>query len=278
MKRYGTGDVAELLGLSVWQVRRYARAGFLQPDRGPRGAYRFSFQDVVLLRTARELTQARVPTRRVLRALRRLRQQLPQGRPLTVLRIVAVDGEVLARDEDVTWNPADGQLQFDFPVSELVPLVAPLARQAAREARAEPAELDAEDWYELGQELEPTQPAQARDAYRRAVERDPRHAGAHAALGLLLYEAGDAQAAVGEYEAALAAVPRDAETAFNLGIALEDLNRPGAAIRAYRRAIAADPDSADAHFNLARLLEKRGDKRGAIRHLASYRRLLEQRR
>ncbi len=278
MKRYGTRDVADLLGLSVWQVRRYARAGFIQPDRAPRGAYRFSFQDVVLLRTARELTEARVSPRTVLRALRRLRKQLPLGRPLTGLRIMAVDGQVLARDEESTWNPADGQLQFDFAVSELVPLVAPLARQAASQARAEPARVGAEDWYQLGQELELAQPAQARDAYQRVLALEPGHAAAHAALGLLLYESGDVRGAAREYEAALAAAPRLAEAAFNLGIALEDLNRPAEAIRAYERAVAADPDSADAHFNLARLLERRGDKRGAIQHLASYRRLTEARR
>ena len=278
MKRYGTRDVAALLGLSVWQVRRYARAGFIQPDRAPRGAYRFSFQDVVLLRTARELTEARVSPRKVLRALRRLRQQLPQGRSLTGLRIMAVNGTVLARDESATWNPADGQLQFDFAVADLVPLVAPLARQSAREAERDPEEVDAEDWFQLGQELELTQPERAREAYQRALARDPRHAAAHAGLGLLLYDAGDARAAVREYEAALTLAPRNPEVAFNLGIALEDLNRPTEAIRAYERAIAADPGSADAHFNLARLLEKKGDERGAIRHLASYRRLLEARR
>ena len=49
MKSYTTRDVARLLGLSEAQVRSQAR-GYLAPDRGPRNAYRFSFQDLVLLR------------------------------------------------------------------------------------------------------------------------------------------------------------------------------------------------------------------------------------
>ena len=62
MKVYTAKSVARLLDLSVQQVRSYARAGFLQPDRGPRGEYRFSFQDLVMLRTAKGLMAARIPT------------------------------------------------------------------------------------------------------------------------------------------------------------------------------------------------------------------------
>ena len=66
---YSTKDVANLLGLSVEQVRSYVRAGFLSPRQGPRGEYSFSFQDLVLLRTAKGLLAARVPRRRVRIAL-----------------------------------------------------------------------------------------------------------------------------------------------------------------------------------------------------------------
>ena len=65
MKGYATQDVAKLLGLSVSQVRAFARSGFLDPDRGPRGEHRFSFPDLVLLRAAKGLATARVPARRI---------------------------------------------------------------------------------------------------------------------------------------------------------------------------------------------------------------------
>ena len=68
MKSYTTRDVARLLGLSEAQVRSHARVGYLAPDRGPRNAYRFSFQDLVLLRAAQALRDARVSTRRIRRA------------------------------------------------------------------------------------------------------------------------------------------------------------------------------------------------------------------
>jgi DNA-binding transcriptional MerR regulator len=47
-------------------------AGVISPRRGARREYRFSFQDVVLLRTARSLREARIPTRHITRSLRRL--------------------------------------------------------------------------------------------------------------------------------------------------------------------------------------------------------------
>ena len=72
MKSYTTRDVAKLLGLSEAQVRSQARVGYLAPDRGPHNAYRFSFQDLVLLRTAKALSEARIAPRRIRRALRAL--------------------------------------------------------------------------------------------------------------------------------------------------------------------------------------------------------------
>ncbi|MGH7806347.1 MAG: MerR family transcriptional regulator, partial [Candidatus Binatia bacterium] len=56
MSGYTARDVAKLLALSIGQVRSFVRAGFLVPERGPRGEFRFTFQDLVLLRTAKELT------------------------------------------------------------------------------------------------------------------------------------------------------------------------------------------------------------------------------
>jgi tetratricopeptide (TPR) repeat protein len=78
------------------------------------------------------------------------------------------------------------------------------------------------------------------------------------------------------YRAALAQNPRSALAAFNLGVALEDQGAESAAIEAYEKALAIDASYADAHFNLSRLLEAKGDTRGALRHLNTFRRLLRQ--
>src|SRR5712691_5786332 len=105
MTGYGSRDVAKLLGLTVAQVRAFARDGFLTPGREPRGDYQFSFQDLVILRTAKALVAARIPTRRIRRALRKLKRQLPRGRSLTELRITAEGDRIVVSDGELAWNP-----------------------------------------------------------------------------------------------------------------------------------------------------------------------------
>jgi len=280
MKGYNSRDVARLLGLTVAQVRGFARDGFLTPSpagRRGRGALQFSFQDLVILRTAKALVAARIPTRRIRRALKRLRLELPRGRSLAELRIVADGDRIVVSDGETAWNPESGQTHLDFAVSDLATRAAPIARRTAQAARAAEGDFDADDWYELGLELEAVEPAEARDAYRRALELDPHHAGARVNLGRLLHESGHPEAAETHYRLALEAEPDDAVAAFNLGVALEDTGRAADAIRAYERALAADPAFADAHYNVARLYEREGKTTAALRHLKEYRTLTRQR-
>lgn len=271
MKSYSVRDVAAAAGISEQQVRAYARAGFLQPDRGSRGQLTFSFQDLVVLRTAKELMAARIPTRKIRTALRRLREQLPTGRPITAVRIAAQGDRVIVQDGGTVWNPEDGQVLFDFAVSDLASRVAPIAQRNIRAARAEDDRLGAEEWYNLGCELEITDPKEARDAYRRAMELDPLHADAHVNLGRLLHEEGAPEAAAAHYGIALEAHPDHATAAYDLGVALEDLGQIHEAIASYRRALEIDPDLADAHYNLSGLLEQTGRRQAAFRHLKAYR-------
>jgi len=275
MKSYTTRDVAKLLGLSEAQVRSQARVGYLAPDRGPHNSYRFSFQDLVLLRTAKALSEARIAPRRIRRALRTLTRQLPAGRSLSGLRISSEGHRIVVRDGSETWNPESGQLLLDFHVAELANRAAPTARRLARRARRSDEPLTAEQWYSLGVDLESAAPQDARDAYTRAVALDPRHASARVNLGRWLQEDGHPELAVAEYRAALASQPRHPTAAFNLGTALEELGRRAEAIEAYRRALDADDRFADAHFNLARLYEQSGKRAAALRHLKAYKMLSE---
>jgi tetratricopeptide (TPR) repeat protein len=275
MKSYSTRDVAKLLGLSEAQVRSHARVGYLAPDRGPRNAYRFSFQDLVLLRAAKSLRDARIAPRRIRRALRRLVRQLPAGRSLSGVRISSEGDRVVVSDGDAAWNPESGQLLLDFHVADLAERAAPVARRLARRARSSDEQLTADQWYALGIDLETASPDDARDAYTRAVTLDPRHASARVNLGRWLQEDGHPAEAIAQYRAALAAQPDHPTAAFNLGTALEELGRRAEAIDAYRQALEADGEFADAHFNLARLYEQTGKRAAALRHLKAFKMLSE---
>ena len=274
MKGYAAKDVARLIGLTPTQVRAFARSGFLQPGRGSRGELQFSFPDLVLLRAAQGLAQARIPARRIAAALRRLRRQLPAGRPLSAVRIIAEGDRVVVHDGATAWNPESGQLVLDFAVSDLAIRAAPLARRAAQAARDAEEEMGADAWYDLGFDLEAVDVDEARDAYRRALELDPHHADAHVNLGRLLQEGGEAAQAASHYLLALEIRPNDATAWFDLGIALEDLKKRSDAIKAYEQAIGIEPQLADAWFNLSRLYEATGKRAAALRSLSKYRMLM----
>lgn len=264
-----------MLGLSPAQIRAYATKGFLDPERGPHGELRFGFHDLIILRTAGELSAAHIPSRKVHTVLERLRDQLPAGRSLTGVRIAADGERVVVRDGDAVWNPESGQSLFDFPVADLAAKAAPLIHRNAAEAKAREAEVTAEDWYMLACELEMSSIEEAKDAYERVLRADPDHSDAHVNLGRLLHELNAPAAAEKHYRAALEVEPDHETAAFNLGVALEDLGRVDDAIDAYQRALALDPENADAHYNLAGIFERRGDKQTALRHLKAYRNLVD---
>src|SRR5690606_14078309 len=117
MTHYGVRDVERALGLSRPVIQSLVRAGFVTPGRGPRNAYLFSFRDLIILKTARELSLARVPSRRIVQALKRLRRSLPADVPLSGLHILADGDRVVVREGDRRWHVDSGQYLLDFEVS-----------------------------------------------------------------------------------------------------------------------------------------------------------------
>lgn len=272
MEGYGTGEAADVLDLAPGRVRALVRAGVVTPTRGARGAFRFTFRDLVLLRVASGLVGAGVPAHRVIRSLAGLRGRLPAGRSLSELRIVADGQRVLVYERGVPCEIESGQFVLDFDVSSLAARVTALPRI---DALSQGAAGDAEALYALGMELEESSPAEACRAYEAALEQDPDHADARVNLGRLLHESGHAAAAAKHYRRALEANPTHATAAFNLGVALEDQELWGEAVRAYERAIELHPDLADAHYNLAAIRERQGDRQAALRSLHRYRELTD---
>lgn len=262
---YTLRRVEELLGLSRRVVAGLVAEGFVQPSRGPRNEFLFSFQDLLVLRTAHELRAKDIPPRKIVRALKQLRAKLPSEMPITGLRLTAVGTDVAVRDRDGLRGAESGQLLFDF---EIAP-----ERGDVRFLDSAATADDSEEVYAQAESLEPIDASLAEAAYRRVLELDPQHVHAHVNLGALLCEAGRPAEAVALFDTAIARGLRDPLIHYNRAIALEDRGDARAAVASYLRALELDTGLADAHFNLARLYEEAGDAHRAVRHLASYRRL-----
>src|SRR5690242_16802780 len=92
------------------------RAKYVSPGRGPRGSLRFSFQDLVLLRTARSLLAARISPRRIGKALRAIRAQLPEEPPARGLSVTAAGDRIVVHEAGEQRDALSGQLLLALEV------------------------------------------------------------------------------------------------------------------------------------------------------------------
>ncbi len=271
MSGHSTKEVAELIGFNTDQVRHYVRRKLVQPARGERGEYRFSFQDVVLLKTAKGLMEASVSTRKAYRALVKLKKELEQVKSLSSVRIYADGTNVVVRDDTHVWEVETGQATLDFDMQDLTDNVAEITKKHISDA-AIADNLDTDEWYNLGLDLEEVEPEKAPDAYKQAIRLDPKNADAHVNLGRLYQLNGDLKHAKRHYELALTARPGHQLALYNLGTVFDELDESVKAADFYQRA----PGIPDAHYNLARIRELQGDEVSALRHMRQYRDLVDQ--
>jgi tetratricopeptide (TPR) repeat protein len=264
---YGVREVEKLLRLPRSTIRALIDAGFVSPTRGPRRAWRFSFQDLIVLRTAQALAAASVPRKRITRAVKQLRRHLPASMPLSGLSICAVADRVVVREGGSRWQAESGQYLLAFegdPAEGSLKVIEPPEAQPP----AGPGY-----WFDRGVALESEDTEAALQAYERAVAADPTLVDAYINLGWLLHETGRLAAAERVYRDGMKACGGDPPLLYNLGVLLEDMARKPEAMQAYETALRANPGLADCHYNLALLCEDLGKPKDAIRHMAQYRRL-----
>jgi DNA-binding transcriptional MerR regulator len=263
---YGVRDVEKLLRLSRSTIRSLIAAGFVTPARGPRGAWRFSFQDLIVLRTAQALADANVPPRRIMRSMRELRRHLPERMPLSGLNIGAVGDRVVVREGGSRWQAESGQYLLGFDGDPVDGSLSVIERgEPDKDARG------AEAWFDQAVILERQDVDAALAAYEHAIDANRTYLNAYINLGRLLHEAKRLAKAESVYREAIRACGDDPVLLFNYGVLLDDMKRWTEAMDAYAAALRADPALADGHYNLALLCEKLGMPKDAIRHMARYR-------
>jgi tetratricopeptide (TPR) repeat protein len=265
MQAYDAKDLKRLFGLPAAAVRSLARDGHLSPVRRA-GKLHYSFQDLIVLRTASALREAKIPALRINRTLNKLRESLPAGETLHKLSLSALGNRIAIREGKMLWESDTGQYALALDLDE---------EQGGLHVIKPPIVLapnSADEFYTKAFSLEDTDPSAARAAYEECLKEDPEHIEARINLGRLLHLAGRFEAAEEIYRATDRVEPL---LIFNLAVLLEDLNREPDAIVAYREALALDPHMADAHFNLARLYERARDPKASLRHLLAYRRMID---
>jgi len=264
MHQYGVRDVEKLLRLPRSTIRALIEAGFVSPARGPRRAWLFSFQDLIVLRTAQALAAAKVPRKRITRSVKQLRRHLPDSMPLSGLSICAVADRVVVKEGRRRWQAESGQYLLAFegdPAEGSLRVI-------------EQKQASAQDWFDRGVALESENAEAALRAYEQALAADPALLDARINLGCLLHEAGDLAQAERVYRDALKTCGSEPALLFNLGVLLEDLERKAEAMQAYDAALRGNPGLADCHYNLALLCEQLKRPKDAIRHMAQYRKLI----
>src|SRR6185503_17662157 len=163
MHQYGVRDVEKLLRLPRSSIRALITAGFVSPRRGPRNAWLFSFQDLIVLRTAQALAAAKVPQRRITRSVRELRRHLPDTMPLSGLSISAVGDRVVVNEGSGRWQTDSGQYLLAFDGDPDNGSLSVIERPQAPPATA------AREWFESGVALEQEDVEAALHAYEQAV-------------------------------------------------------------------------------------------------------------
>ncbi len=266
MEQYGVREIEKLLHLSRSTIRSFVTAGFVSPQRGPGRSLRFSFQDLIVLRTAQTLASANVSRQRITRSVKELRRRLPAAMPLSGLSICAVGDRIVVKEGGSRWHPGSGQylLAFDGDPAD--------GSLSVLEQKSAPA-ADDEEWFARGVALEHEDPESAIHAYEEAIASDGTCAEPRVNLGRLLHESGQLAKAEAVYREAIEACGAQPLLLFNLGVLLEDLGRTREAHESYVAALSADPQLADCHYNLALLCKVLRKPREAIRHMAEYRRL-----
>jgi tetratricopeptide (TPR) repeat protein len=230
VQRFGVREVERLLRLPRRTIHGLVRAGFVSPARGPRQGYLFSFQDLIVLRTAQALSAAKIPARRITASLRELRRHLPESMPLSGLSIGAVGDRVVVTEGASRWQAESGQYLLAFEGD-------PLAGEL--KVIEKPGSL--EDAIDRGYRLhESGKLKEAEAAYREALDAFGPDPLLLYDLGVLLEDLGRKAEAADAYRAALQGDPGMADCHYNLALLCEQLRRPQEAIRhmaQYRRLV-----------------------------------------
>lgn len=265
---YSPSDLRRILHMNEAELRSCLRSALL-PLSTSRHPQSYSFQQLVVLRTAKGLSDAGISVRRIRKVLESLQRQLGESRAMSSLQVYASGRAVIVWDGRHRWQPDSGQFLLNFEARPSAPSQRLRSRRpSSKQSRRDLALL----WWRRGVELESQAPEAACRAYEEAIRLDPSLAEAHVNVGRLYHEADKLSKAEASYRRAIEECPELAVACYNLGVVLEDQGRDTAAISAYQKTLQLDSKFRAAHCSLAELYERLGRAKDALRHYAAAKR------
>jgi len=258
-------EVRRLLHVSERQLKSWEAQKFVHPTVS------YGYPQLVALRTLIQLRKSRVAPAQIRRALAALSRKMGTVQdPLSELKIFADGKRIRVSMEGHSMEAESGQLLLDFGAGELNRLLAFRPKDHSNHERDKRAE--AEHWFEKGLSLE--QSAASHEeviaAYEKAVELDPKSAGAWVNLGTIYFNERNWTQAERYYRKALEADPGYSLAHFDIANLYDERGDHANALEHYLRALQFAPRYADAHYNIALLYQLTNQPMKAARHWMSY--------
>jgi tetratricopeptide (TPR) repeat protein len=262
---YSREEARRLLGISERQLKSWEKQKLVDSPLS------YGFPELLALRTLVKLRQNKVPPAQIKRALEALREKLRHvENPLTELKLYADGKKIRVEVEGRAMDAESGQLLLNFDQIELSRLLQFPAKDRGAVERDQ--RLTAERWFQRGLDLEQTGAPveEVIDAYRKAIELDPKSAGALVNLGTIHFNTHNWTEAEQYYKQALEIDPEYALAHFDLANLHDERGERNKALAHYESALRISPNYADAHYNVALLYQGSNQPMKAVHHWTAY--------
>ena len=287
---YTPAMLADLLSVSVREIRRWRKLGLIVPVKEIHRLPYFDFQEVINARRLAELLAQGTSPQQIEQQLVELAKLYPDAeRPLTQLSLLVEGKQVLMRGEGKLVEPR-GQLRIDFEALDYTPDSNPLV-EVENESRERlisfkypsPAGMQNEAiGFHFDRSLLLEEAARLEEhgelenaiaCYRLVLAHDGPTAELCFQLAELLYRLGEVSAASERYFMAVELDSHFVEARANLGCVLAELGHNDLAVAVFKGALALHSDYSDVHHHLAQVLDDLGLHEEASEHWRQFLRL-----
>jgi hypothetical protein len=259
---FSTRAAARILAVSPDRIRYWVKRKLVNPAIPSGRRYRFAFNDLLMMRMAKELLPSRSHLEPFRRCFAGVKRYFDGHRPVTSIVLRNDEGRILVRDRGVVFEAESGQILL-------------FADQACPPGTVEdsfgPARV--RERFEEAKRIAEEDPIKALMLYNDLVNREPRNFELHLKMATLLETEGDLAGAMRHLQGAALLLPGNAEVHLRLGRLYRKRGEAELAIQSLQRVLECDPSAAEAHRNLAELYEQSGRKHDALRHLSALHRL-----